>query len=266
MVAINGIVRGVANANDTKGFKEFVKNISNYAVGSEITLQNVIGQQTWNGLNRSDKIKLGKAVMNNVRNGSLTGLEAVNTPAGKNQIYRVSGRIRMLTIFTTEYLGRGESVEKILELNKDKLGIVFVRCFFVSNHDDSIVLNVEGILPNEKEPIFRAKRELSLGTCNGKKIEKGNYEFKAILSLWFGFDRVFEERKMLLEKNIKTVCFLAPNDQMISRVAGLKFDEPLNEFEYTQYIQENFAQFKQDQLRELPFLHCAISLKNEQLR
>jgi hypothetical protein len=263
-MSVNVLTRIVANSNSTKGFEEFVRTVSKYPTGIDTTLQNVLGHEAWEELDRSEKIKLGKAVMSNVKNGSLTGLQAIDTPLGKNQIYRVVGKVRWLTIFATEYLVSEKNIETILNLNRNKTELAFVRCTCHNDNNDVVTLNVEAILPSG-DAIFKSKpRSMLLGEYEGRKIEQGNFEFKTILTLWYAFDRVFEERELLKQKNIKTVCFLAPNEKMMLREAEGKFDTLNNSFDYTSYIQNSFAQFKKEGLRELPFKHSIISPSNSE--
>lgn len=264
---INGITRTAVNAEATKGFPEFVEKLESYPLNLESTISSVLGSDVWNTLDRSERISLGKAIKSNIECGNLKGILPISTPAGQNQKYKRVGIVEMLTVFTCDYWGDGKSIEEILKANQALNNYAFVKCWFkVNSKEDSVELYCEA-LNIKGDSLFNAKPfKKELDFFVNQKIERGNSEFKAILALWYAFDRVFENRDELKANGINSICFLAPNEQMMRRIGGLKFNTSTNSYDYTEFIQRNFAQFREGELREIPFRKGIISLLNNEIK
>ncbi len=257
-------IRSIATANNTNGFQEFIEGISKYPIGVETTIANIIGSEVWNNMNRGDKIRLGKAIMTNIKSGNLKGLEPIETPSGQNQLYKVKSRIEMLSIFTSQYWGETDNVEELLKANKELKNFAFIKCSYITNKTN-VILKTKAISSENKE-LYTTELVVDMNYFTKKNFNPKNYECKAILCLWYAYESVFNNRELLKLKGINSVCFIAPNNQMMERICGLRFDTKMSEYAYNEFIQQNFFQFKPNEVKELPFIHGIISSKNNNIK
>lgn len=261
-MGVNAITRTAAIANETKGYPEFLNGMKTMPKNISVSTEAVLGDE-WTKLDRSDKIKLGKAIMSNIKNGNLIGIVADKTIAGKAQTYKRIGEVDMRTIFSAPLWAIVDSMSKVFEMNSN-LGTnwVYMKCFWEDGETFVCkILDTKGA-----EICEHFERKVSKAFFEKNEHSGTNEEFKAIISLWYGLDRAFENSKMLKEKGIDSICFLAPNAQMMTRIAAEKFDTSANSYDYTDFIQKQFADFKEAGIRELPFKYGIYALHNTELK
>lgn len=261
-MSVNAITRTAAIAIETKGYLEFLDGMKIMPKNISVSIEAVLGDG-WMNMDRSDKIKLGKAIMSNIKNGNLMGIVADQTIAGKAQTYKRVGEVDMRTIFSAPLWAIVDSMDKVFDMNPN-LGTnwVYLKCFY----EDGETFVCEILDTKGAEICAHFERKVSKAYFEKNELAGTNEEFKAIISLWYGFDRAFENAEMLREKGIDSICFLAPNAQMMARVAAEKFDTSANSYDYTDFIQKQFADFKEGGIRELPFKFGIYALYNSELK
>lgn len=265
---INSNVRSAANAIKTIGFNEFILNISRFPKGTEVTVANVLGNTLWESMDAGARKSLGKAIRGNINCGNLLGLTPVPTRTGQNQIYQVTDKVSMLTIFSSHDWGSAESIESVLNANSHLKNYAFIKCYHevVAKNGVQFKVETEAITSCGKLLYRPNPLEIKRTYLDNKGIDYWNIEIRSILALWYGFDKVFENRAELKSNGVSGICFLAANHQMMERVGVKRFDSANSAYSYTALIQEIFAQFKPGELKELPFTHGIISLRNEDIR
>ena len=185
------------------------------------------------------------------------------TIPGKAQTYKRVGEVDMRTIFSAPLWAIVDSMSDVYAMNPD-LGAnwVYIKCYWEDG--DTFVCRILDAKGTEICESF--ERKVSRAYFEKNEHAGTNEEFKAIIALWYGLDRAFENAEMLREKGVDSICFLAPNAQMMARVAAEKFNTTANSYDYTDFIQKQFADFKEAGIRELPFKYGIYALHNSELR
>lgn len=268
--SINEQARSAAVAGETEYFNMFIEKAKTYPSNIPFTIEQILGYDTWRLMQSNEKIKLGKAISANIECGNLKGIEATNKVPGKAKNYVRVGDVRMSTFFFECYKGAYYHIQDVFKENTDVLGGdgAFIKCYKRSINDENgnIVLKCE-FLDKNGNLIQNAEFERIV---NKEFFEKNilvgkNYEFHAILALWYGYDRVYENQNLLKKIGIKNIGFLAPNDQIMQHIAGYTFNSAYSKYDYTEFIQNIFYEFSDNGLRRLPFSSCIISLTNNEL-
>ena len=70
-MSVNSITRTAAIANETKGYVDFIEGMKKMPVNISTTVDAILRDQ-WSDFSKSDRIKLGKAIMSNIKNGNIT--------------------------------------------------------------------------------------------------------------------------------------------------------------------------------------------------
>jgi hypothetical protein len=260
-MSVNSITRTAAIANETKGYADFIEGMKKMPVNISTTVDAILREQ-WSDFSKSDRIKLGKAIMSNIKNGNIVGIIAEEFVPGKAQSYKRVSDIEVRTIFSAPLWASVDSMTDVFRMNSNlSSNWMYVKCFWFENN-----VFICQFLDHTGKKIVEYNREIPASFFEKNGDTGTNEEFKAIVSLWYGLDRAYENIDMIKSYNVDSLCFLAPNEQMMNRIAARKFDTIGNIYKYTDFIQKQFADFKENGIRELPFKYGIYAMLNSELR
>lgn len=251
-ISVNTQASSASNFVQAEGFAELMDGLKNkYNTGAEFSIKDVLGQENLDKIKErgGNLVQLGKLLKNNIDNGNLKGIVALDKLSGNVQMYRKTGEIKMKRYFSTQWISKMEHLEKMEDYFTVERGEIYVFCSFENKK------NVEGIKLKVSivgESIEKRKYELikKLGDCGFVTIDEDNKEFPAIQAVWYGLDRVYEILQHCNEK-INTIYVFGSNDQMMRRISGSYFGEVNNTYDFTSYIQDNFRIFIDGEMKGL---------------
>ena len=251
-ISVNTQASSASNFVQAEGFAELMDGLKNkYNTGAEFSIKDVLGQENLDKIKErgGNLVQLGKLLKNNIDNGNLKGIVALDKLSGNVQMYRKTGEIKMKRYFSTQWISKMEHSEKMEEYFTVEKGEIYVFCSFENK------TNVEGIKLKVSivgENIEKRKYELNkkLGDCGFVTIDVDNKEFPSIQAVWYGLDRVYEILQHCNEKISKIYVF-GSNDQMMRRISGCYFGEANNTYDFTSYIQDNFRIFMDGEMKGL---------------
>lgn len=272
MNEINNKRKLILKAKEVKGFNEFIDRVKEYSIGYSFTIENMI-KDTWQGMSRSERLSLGRTIKTNVQEGTITGLEFVSVSQGKPQEYIKIANITVEESFKCDYFESQKfNTEKDLlafslvdkdaaiaigYYDKNEAGeLTTYHCKVIDSQGNVLV---EPCKRDLKDKFFEQYRNENI-----KKNGEGNVEFKALFSFWYLVDRCYENQNLLNEKN--EILFVAPNEQMLRRLAGIRFDSQANSYFYNDMIHDLFGAFQKDGYRELEFKYRSTAQYNSDIK
>ena len=251
-ISVNTQASSANNFLQAEGFSELMDGLKNkYNINAEFSIKDVLGQEHLDSIKRrgGNLVQLGKLLKNNIDNGNLKGVEALDKLSGNVQMYRKNGEIKMKRYFSTKWMPKMEHSEKMEDYFKVDNGEIFVFCSFENKPNvEGIKLKVSIVGKNIEKQKFELNKKL--GDCGFVTIDDDNKEFPAIQAVWYGLDRVYEVLQHCNEK-INTIYVFGSNDQMMRRISGCYFGEANNTYDFTSYIQDNFRIFMNGEMKEL---------------
>ncbi|WP_026140513.1 hypothetical protein, partial [Clostridium botulinum] len=257
---INRCTESIKSLFETDGFKDFMQNISHYKIADKVTIPNVIGDLKWKDLDRNTKVSIGKLIKNNITLGNLVGLQPLSTPNGSAQKYQLICDVTLKNIFWINYGGQLNNINNITM--DPNTAFVFVSYDSKRTNND-VTLKCVIYVGNKK--ILESQRTKKLGSIGTSIIPNANQEFPAIQSIWYGEDRIFENIENIIGEGARRLILISGNPQMVLRIAGEKFDAVANDYDYTEYIQNNFRQFNIGELREIKLPQVIYSCTKKEI-
>lgn len=275
--SIDARARIAANAMDNPYFKKFVEKLQDYPNNSYFTVETLLGQEEWKKL-KADKntssVAIGRIVSDNIKCNNLTGLKAEASVPGKPQTYKKEGEVILRSFFMPDFLGEFKDMKELKNQGIDSQ-TVLVKCWRQEKNEDGDTFTVE-ILDNNYNTILSESRVItekffthyidSVYDDSVPSKDGHNDEFKAIICLWYAYERVYELREELTGKEITKVVFIAPDPQMMRRVCGEKFNSTVNKYDYTGFIQNVFFNYTKDGLKELGFTEYVVTMPNNKIK
>lgn len=253
---INNKRRDILKAKKVKGFDPFIKNVKGYPLNTPFKIDNVI-ENEWNAMNRSERLSLGKTVKSNVQKGVISGLECIPVGQGKPQEYKRVADVVIDESFKCDYVESNKftNMKDLLNSPIVNSNTIIAIGFFEKNENEASsvyrckLMNAQGEVLAEcerdlKDEFFEQYRNDGI-----VKYGEAYAEFRALFCFWYLVDRCFENQNLFNEEN--EILFVAPNEQMIKRLAGISFDSQGNSYFYNEMINDLFDAFTKDGYREL---------------
>lgn len=272
MSKINNKRKLILKAKAVKGFNQFITKVKVYPINTKFTIEYVI-PDIWANLGTSERISLGRTVKTNVQEGTITGLECIPVSRGKQQEYQRIADVIVDEPFKCDYFKsqKFNSKKDLLECSLIDKDTAIAIGYFEQNEQGEVttyyckVIDAQGNIL--VEPCKRDLRDEFFEQYRNEGIVKygeAYAEFRALFSFWYLVDRCYENQNLLNGKN--EILFVAPNEQMVTRLAGIRFDSQANSYFYNDMINDLFEAFKKDGYRELKIDYKSTSQHNSDIK